>query len=111
MQRGDWVVPMFNGHVFPEKPPLMFWTMMAGFQLFGVSELGARFFSAVFGVATVLLTYHLGRKLFNDRVGFGGGLITASSIMFTVSARAATVDAALVFRHHGRGVVFCDANV
>jgi 4-amino-4-deoxy-L-arabinose transferase-like glycosyltransferase len=96
MQRGDWVVPMFNGQVFPEKPPLMFWTMIAGFQLFGESELGARFFSAVFGVATALLTYHLGRKLFNDRVGFWGGLITASSIIFTVSARAATVDAALV---------------
>lgn len=97
MQRGDWVVPMFNGQVFPEKPPLMFWTMIAGFQLFGVNELGARFFSAIFGVATALVTYHLGRKLFSDRVGFWGALITASSIIFTVSARAATVDAALVF--------------
>ncbi|MCC6125866.1 MAG: glycosyltransferase family 39 protein [Pirellulales bacterium] len=95
-ERGDWVVPMFNGKLFPEKPPLMFWTMMAGFQLFGASELGARFFSAVFGAAAALVTYHLGRKLFDDRVGFWGGLITASSIIFTVSARAATVDAALV---------------
>jgi 4-amino-4-deoxy-L-arabinose transferase-like glycosyltransferase len=96
LQRGDWVVPMFNGQLFPDKPPLMFWNMIAGFSLFGVSELGARFFSAVFGLATALLTYHLGRKLFNNRVGFWGGLITASSIIFIVSARAATVDAALV---------------
>jgi 4-amino-4-deoxy-L-arabinose transferase-like glycosyltransferase len=96
LERNDWVVPMFNGKLFPEKPPLMFWTMMAGFQLFGVSELGARFFSAVFGAAAALVTYHLGRKLFDDRVAFWGGLITATSIIFTVSARAATVDAALV---------------
>ena len=95
LQRGDWVVPWFNGQMFPEKPPLMFWTMMAGFELFGVNELGARFFSAVFGVATALATFHLGRILFNARVGLWAGLITASTIIFTVSARAATVDSAL----------------
>ncbi|MCD4726945.1 MAG: glycosyltransferase family 39 protein, partial [Pirellulales bacterium] len=96
--RGDWVVPWFNGQMFPEKPPLMFWTMIAGFELFGgVSELGARFFSAVMGVATALIAFHLGRLLFNVRVGFWTGLITASTIVFTISARAATVDCALTF--------------
>ena len=97
LQRGDWVVPMFNGHLFPEKPPLMFWLMIAGFEILGQSEFAARFFSAVLGVGTALVTYHLGRLLFNPRVGLWAGLITASSIIFTVSARAATVDSALVF--------------
>ena len=100
-QRGDWVVPMFNGQMFPEKPPLMFWTMMAGFELFGVNEFGARFFSAVFGVATALAAFHLGRILFNARVGLWAGLITASTIIFTVSARAATVDSGLTLADHG----------
>jgi 4-amino-4-deoxy-L-arabinose transferase-like glycosyltransferase len=97
LQRGDWVVPMFNGHLFPEKPPLMFWLMIAGFEIFGQSEFAARFFSAVLGVGTALVTYHLGRLLFNPRVGLWAGLITTSSIIFTVSARAATVDSALAF--------------
>jgi 4-amino-4-deoxy-L-arabinose transferase-like glycosyltransferase len=97
MDRGDWVVPMFNGHMFPEKPPLMFWLMIAGFELFGQNEFGARFCSAVLGMGTALLTYYLGRMLFNARVGLWAGVITASSIIFTVSARAATVDSALVF--------------
>ena len=96
-QRNDWVVPMFNGHMFPEKPPLMFWLMIAGFEIFGQSEFAVRFFSAVLGVGTALLTYHLGRLLFSPRVGLWAGLIAASSIIFTVSARAATVDSALVF--------------
>jgi len=96
-QRGDWVVPMFNGQMFPEKPPLMFWTMMAGFELFGVNEWGARFFSAVLGVGTALVAFHLGRILANDRVGLWTGLITASTLIFTISARAATVDSALTF--------------
>ncbi len=97
LQRGDWVVPTFNGEVFPDKPPLMFWLMMSGFQLFGVTEFAARFWSAVLGVGTALVTYHLGRLLFRAEVGLWAGLIVASSIIFTVSARAATVDSALVF--------------
>ncbi|MBN2580456.1 MAG: glycosyltransferase family 39 protein [Pirellulales bacterium] len=96
-QRGDWVVPMFNGELFPEKPPLMFWTMIAGFEIFGVNELGARFFSAVFGTLTAVMVYFVGRRMFSPRVGLWAGLITASTLIFTVSARAATVDAALTF--------------
>jgi len=51
----------------------------------------------VFGIGTALLTYHLDALLFRAEVGFWAGLITASTIIFAVSARAATVDAALVF--------------
>ena len=97
LERGNLIVPWFNGEMFPEKPPLMFWTMMGGFELFGVNELGARFFSAVMGVGTALVAFHLGRILFNLRVGLWAGLITASTIIFTISARAATVDSALTF--------------
>ncbi len=98
LDRGDWVVPWFNGAMFPEKPPLMFWNMMAGFELFGRnSEWGARFVSAVLGVGTALVAFRLGRILFNARVGFWSGLITATSVIFTVSARAATADSALAF--------------
>ncbi len=97
LARGDWVVPVFNGEMFPDKPPLMFWLMMAGMALFGETEFAVRFFSAVFGIATALLTYHIGRLLFRPAVGFWAGLIMASNIIFTISARAATVDAALGF--------------
>ncbi|MFZ5830203.1 MAG: ArnT family glycosyltransferase [Planctomycetota bacterium] len=95
IEQNDWVVPRYNGGYFFDKPPLMFWTMMLGFQCFGVNELGARFFSAVIGVLTALATYHIGRRLFNREVGLWSGIVCASTIIFTVSARAATVDAAL----------------
>ncbi len=81
LQRGDWVVPTFNGEIFPEKPPLMFWLMMGSFQLFGVTEFAARVWSAVLGVGTALLTYHLGRLLFRAEVGLWAGLIVVTSII------------------------------
>jgi len=96
-QRGDWVVPWFNGELFPDKPPLMFWLMMAGRELLGPTELAVRLHSALFGIATALATYHLGRLLFCREVGFWAGAIVSTSIVFTISARAATVDSALTF--------------
>jgi len=97
LQSGDWVMPTFNGEVFPHKPPMMYWMMISGFKLFGVGELGARFWSAVLGIAGALATYHLGRLLFRAEVGFWAGLAMASTLLFTVSARAATADSLLVF--------------
>jgi 4-amino-4-deoxy-L-arabinose transferase-like glycosyltransferase len=43
----------------------MYWMMIAGFEVLGTSEFAARFGSAVFGIGSVLLTYHLGRRIFS----------------------------------------------
>jgi 4-amino-4-deoxy-L-arabinose transferase-like glycosyltransferase len=93
--RGDWVVPTYNTGVFYDKPPLMFWLMMGSFKLLGESEFSARLPAAICAIGTALATYHLARRLFSAEVGFWAGLITTSNIIFTVSARAATVDSAL----------------
>jgi 4-amino-4-deoxy-L-arabinose transferase-like glycosyltransferase len=96
-QRGEWIVPYFNGELFAHKPPLMFWFMRIGYLLFGVTEFAARFWSAVFGVATALLVYRLGRRMFSARVGLWAGLAISTSLMFDVVGRAATPDSFLVF--------------
>ena len=95
--RGDWVVPTFNAGVFYDKPPLMFWLMMGSFRFLGESEFSARLPAAILAIGTALATYHLARRLFSAEVGFWAGLATTSNIIFTVSARAATVDSALTF--------------
>jgi len=94
---GDWIVPTFNGSLFGHKPPWMYWMMMIGFHLFGTTEFAARFFSAVFGIASCWLTYHAGRRLFNAEVGWWAGLVMASCLMFSVVSRAATPDVYLTF--------------
>lgn len=95
--RGEWIVPWYNGEVFAHKPPMMYWMMRIGFLMFGEHEFGARFFSAVFGVATALLTYHIGRRLFDAEAAFWAGLAMSSCVMFSVVARASTADSYLVF--------------
>jgi 4-amino-4-deoxy-L-arabinose transferase-like glycosyltransferase len=95
--RGDWVVTTFNARAFCEKPPLMFWLMMGSFKFLGVSEFAARLPAAILAIGTTLATYRLARRLFSAEVAFWAGLATTSNIIFTISARAATVDSALVF--------------
>ena len=95
--RGDWVVPTFNAELRTHKPILLYWLIMAAYALFGVNEFGARFPSALLAVGSCLLTWSIGRRLFDDRVGLWAGIILASSLMFDVAGRAATPDSALIF--------------
>ena len=97
LDRGDAVVPYFNGQLFAHKPPLVYWLMMAAYWLLGTTEFAARLPSALFGVASVLLTYRLGKLTFSPRVGFWAALILAGNVSFALIARAATPDALLTF--------------
>ena len=97
LRRGDYVVPVFNDELRTHKPILLYWAMMASYAVMGINEFGARATSAAAGMGTVLLTYHLARLLFDRRVGVWSGLILASTLMFSVAARAATPDSLLIF--------------
>jgi len=97
LQRNDWVVPVFNAELRTHKPVLLYWFMIAAYRAFGENEFAARFWSAVLGVGTVLVTYHIGRRVFDDEVGFWGALVLTTTLMFAVAARAATPDSVLIF--------------
>ncbi len=95
-ERGDLVVPMFNQTLFAHKPPFMYWMMIGAYHVFGVTEFASRLPSAVFGIASVLLVWRLGRILYSPRAGFWAGIILATSLNYVVISRAATCDAELV---------------
>src|SRR5262245_58901663 len=70
--------------------------MLTVYNLFGVSEFTARLPSALAGVATVVLTYHLGRLLFDRRGGLIAGCFLACAMNFAILARWATPDSLLI---------------
>ncbi len=78
--RGDWVTPRFDGLRVLEKPPLYHWLTALTYLLFGYSEWGARLWSILGAVGTVLFTAVLGREALGPRTGLLAGLICATSL-------------------------------
>lgn len=106
LQRGDWLVPYFNGETRLKKPPLAYWAVMAVDRITtlaggtgrDISDWEARVPSIFAGIVLVLATAMLGRMLVSRRIGWLAGLLTASSsgyVSFTHSARPEMLYAAL----------------
>jgi len=90
---GDYVLLHYNGEKYPNKPPLYFWLVAACSKLTGgVNEVSARMPSALAGVAVVLLTFALGRRMFGARAGFLAGMVLLSSLYFVEHARSVHMD-------------------
>src|SRR5579884_1198622 len=58
-------------------PPLYFGILWIWERLFGYSEIAVRFPSVFLGVASIYLTFLLGKELFNKKVGLISALLTA----------------------------------
>ncbi len=95
--RGDWVTPHINGVPYFDKPPLVYWLMGAGFGLLGPTEWAARAWSALFAVATALLTAWLGMRIGSKRLGLIAGLIVALNIELFVFGRLVKQDMSFIF--------------
>lgn len=96
-ERSDWIVPTFNGELRTLKPPLHYYFMFGGFELFGVSEWGARFFSAVFGLFTIWVTYFFVKRYSTPRHAFISSLVLLASSHFLFQFRMSVPDPYLIF--------------
>src|SRR5688572_28822694 len=64
LRRGDWVVPVFNAELRTHKPVLLYWCIIAAYEVIGVGELAARLPSALAAIGSCVCVYCLGRRLF-----------------------------------------------
>ena len=71
----DLLTPHLAGAVHFTKPPLYLWQTVLAYKVFGVNEFAARFWAALSGVGAVLMTYLLGRDLFNRAAGTAAALL------------------------------------
>ena len=94
-ERGDWILPTFNGEPRYHKPILIYWLMRAGFAVGGDNPFGARLVSALAGTGTCLLVLSLGRTMFGSKIGLLAGLMYATAPIVVVESKLATTDATL----------------
>jgi len=93
----DWITPKFNGEPFYDKPVFYNWLVALAFLVFGFTEFAARLPAAVLGSGCVIITYLLGKKLYNPSIGFLGAVILATSVEFIILSRTVVHDISLVF--------------
>lgn len=67
--RGDLLVPHLSGVPYSDKPPLLFWSILAGWKVLGAGEVWMRTVPALYALAAVLLTFRLGRRLWPELPG------------------------------------------
>ncbi len=104
LERGDWVVPHFNGQHRFDKPPLIYWAQASAMRWLGQNEFAARLPSALAAAgAAVLLFFFAGRfsRSLGDpqpnRVAGWTALTFTFSLQVIVHAKAAVADMALIF--------------
>ena len=92
----DWVLLRLNGEPYDQKPPFYFWlAALAGIPSDRVTELAARLPAAGFGVAAVVGTMLLGRRMFGGRVGVIAAALLLTVYEFARLSRRAQLDVPL----------------
>ena len=91
-ERLEPIIPELNGQGFFEKPPMLYWAQMLGYEFFGVTPLGARFFNAAAALATLMVFYFGAAVPLGRRLAFQATLLLGSSIIFLYLARVAMTD-------------------
>jgi 4-amino-4-deoxy-L-arabinose transferase-like glycosyltransferase len=103
VRSGDYLTPRLNYIKHFHKPPLTYWVTAAGYLSLGDNEWGARAGLALTGLATLLITFGLGRRLYGERAGLlawlallgMGGFLGAHRLLTTDPLLTLTMTAAL----------------
>ena len=94
--RRDLITPTLGGHTWFEKPVLLYWLMMFGYKVFGVSEFSARLGPALAGVLAIIAVWWISRRIETKsslpHFSFLSVLVMASSGGMVVFSRGASFD-------------------
>jgi 4-amino-4-deoxy-L-arabinose transferase-like glycosyltransferase len=90
---GDFVNPTLLGIKHFHKPPITYYITSAGYTIFGIGEVGARFFLAIALLLQLFLVYRITDLLYKDkRVSTAALLIYFSFPITQIAAKNLTTD-------------------
>jgi len=92
LEAHDAIVPRIFGQPQFEKPPLVYWTMLASYRAFGVNEGAARAPLATAAIALVFAVYAFGARRFGHRAGIAAALVLATGVEVMITSRLVLTD-------------------
>lgn len=95
----DWfeTLPWWAHLSFHDHPPLVFWIHHLFFEILGSSLLAQRLPSALFGIASVILSYFLGKKLYDKKFGLAMMLMMAINNFAIFYSRVVMMESITLF--------------
>jgi 4-amino-4-deoxy-L-arabinose transferase-like glycosyltransferase len=96
---GDYLVPSLNGVAYSHKPPLLFWLINLGWQVFGVNDWWPRLVPSFFALGSVFITQKIASLLWPDqtKIAFHASLILISSSVWVVYSTTLMFDMLVTF--------------
>jgi 4-amino-4-deoxy-L-arabinose transferase-like glycosyltransferase len=77
---------------FWEKPPVFFWMQSMGMHVLGVNEFAARLPNALCGIATLIILYLCGRRLYDHKFGLLWALAYGGSLFPNMYFKSGIID-------------------
>lgn len=96
IERGEYIVPYFNGAYRFDKPVLTYWLMRVGYAVAGEGELGARLHAVVATVLLCLFVAWWARKWYGPVAAVVAGLGLLTCLQVQVHGRLSLADMPLV---------------
>jgi 4-amino-4-deoxy-L-arabinose transferase-like glycosyltransferase len=98
----EYLLLHFDGHIYTDKPPLMFWLIAAGWKVFGMHVWWPYLVLCLFSGASVFMTYQIAEILYekdNDstRKAFKSALFLLTLTFFGMATCELRVDTFLLF--------------
>lgn len=95
MERGDWILPTFNGQPRYAKPVLFYWLLIGAYKVFGVNEFAARFWSGMAAIAIAFTLFFAVKSTFGWEAGITASLFWLTSLGTLIFGHAAITDMVL----------------
>ncbi len=105
----NYLYPTFLGELRPDKPILIYWMMSIPVSIFGRVEWAYRLWAVIATVCSCVLTYKIGRVLFNRSVGLWAMGILATNGLVAFVGAVGTTDAVLLAEMTWMALVFARA--
>jgi 4-amino-4-deoxy-L-arabinose transferase-like glycosyltransferase len=95
-ETGDWLTPQWWGLPIYDRTIGLQWLMALAYHLFGLNEFSARLPSSIACLVSVLLTYEVGKILFDRQIAWLGAAILMLMGLWVSEAHTAQQNTALV---------------
>lgn len=92
VQSGDWLFPHRGSELYADKPPMLMWAEAVSYEVIGNWRIAFLLPSLLAALATLGLTYDLGRRLWNHRAGLCAAIAMLFAVQFMYQMKRAQID-------------------